>query len=112
MSCAGVISYLASMSFGILLIGMLPVSSGLYAITVIFSFLQNGRTSASIEREVMLYLIWFETSSLLGRDSCACMVCSTEKLLTPMYLVFPVATSSSIALMVSWIRMRGLGQCS
>ena len=64
MSCAGVISYLASMSFGILLIGMLPVSSGLYAITVIFSFLQNGRTSASIEREVMLYLIWFETGAL------------------------------------------------
>ena len=90
--------------------GMLPVSRGLYAMTVIFSRSQNGSTSDSIEREVRLYLTWLDTSSLLGRDSCASMVCSTEKLLTPTYLVFPVATSSSIAFMVSCMGIRGLGQ--
>jgi hypothetical protein len=100
------------MSFGILPMGMSPVSSGLYAITVILSFSQKGSRSASMEREVMLYLNWFETSSLLGRDSCACIVCSTEKLLNPMCRVFPVSTSSCIALMVSWMGIRGFGQCS
>src|SRR5579875_489468 len=88
----------------------LPLARGLYAITVIFSASQYGKTSLSISLSSRLYLAWLDAISCEERLDCASFISSTEKLLTPMYLTLPSFTRVSIALIVSFIGISGLGQ--
>jgi hypothetical protein len=69
----------------------------------IFSSRQWGRISFSNFLSTRLYGIWVEASSFAFNASSASSICLREKLLIPIYLIFPSFTRYSIALMVSEI---------
>src|SRR2546428_4118144 len=68
-------------------LGIFPWPRGLYAIRVKPSLWQYCRILGSTLLSIRLYSTWFETIFSRDNDCSASLICSTEKLLTPMWRV-------------------------